>query len=181
MVAARGAMSTVVPDTLDLTVTYLDSSPVSEVMLFSEGDEGDEVGEVDDLRLVVRASSTALAEHLDDDPSKRDIYTFGHLVQALPEAMPVVLPDGGCAFVELRPFTDGTFFGSVRTYTCADGGAVARVVAVSAARDVAVLAEALGDDLPEARDVATTALRELEVDVGELPTAVASPPVILTE
>lgn len=172
VVAARGAMSTTAPDAFELSVTYLDSAPVGEGMILSHGGEP---------RLVVYASATALAEHLGDDPAKREIYTFGHLVTVLPAALPVMLLHDDCDFVEVRPFTDGTFYGATRTYACADGRAVVRVVAVSASRDVSVVAEALADESSAAQRVATTAVADLEVDVGELPTTVVSPPVILTE
>lgn len=172
MVAARGAMSTTAPIGLQLAVTYLDTSPVGEGMIFTGGDEP---------RLVVYASSTALAEYLGDDPTKRDVYTFDHLIKVLPDALPVMLLHDDCDFVALRPFTDGTFYGGTRTYACADGRAVARVVAVSASRDVSVLAEALASEPSVAQQVATTAVADLEVDVGELPTTVVSPPVILTD
>jgi hypothetical protein len=169
---ARGTLRALVPPGWEVRVTYRDTGPVGEGVLV-QGPDGS---------LLVYASATALAEHLGDDPLRRDRYPFRRLVGAL-DALgwrPIGEP---CPLASTTPFESDPYYGALQVFEpCGNEGMVeARVLALTADRTTAVAVDVLARDADRAVAVARRTAGSLTVDVEALPTGVLDGPVIVAD
>lgn len=167
LVSPRGGVAADAPKGWVVESAFLRLSPLGEGI-----DVHDEAGS---LRMKVFASSSALREELGDDPTRRDLFDFRHLVGVAADLDAFAIGDD-CSHEFTRPIEGGGYYGEASIMHCTEGlEAEVRATLVSARRTSVVWVTVTADRPPEAMDLASLAVDGLVIDRNALPAAVGLP------
>lgn len=165
--SARGAVTAGAPEGWNVERTFRRLDPLGEGF-----DVYDEAGS---YRMTVFASSSALREELGDDPTRRELFTFSHLVDVASrlDAFPI---GTGCSQTSVRPIEGGGYYGEASVKHCSKGlEAEVRATLVSARRTSVVWVTVAAERPSEALELASLAVDGLVIDRNALPANVGLP------